>query len=103
MRFVTAPLLAYLIDKIGNAPAVVPRTERGYHPPCAVYSRPCRNAAAERVAAQRLSIAGLLEDVNVRTLERSEMEKFGAVDWLLANVNTPADLQAIEAHLSHQV
>jgi hypothetical protein len=46
---------------------------------------------------------GLLENMDVRIVERSGVEKFGAVDWLLANVNTPVDLHAIEAHLGHQV
>jgi hypothetical protein len=48
-------------------------------------------------------MVGLLEDVNVRIVERSEIERFGAADRLLAHVNTPAEFHAIEAHLDRQV
>ena len=39
---VTRPMLAHLIHRRGGADAVVPRTERGYHPLCAVYAQSCR-------------------------------------------------------------
>lgn len=103
MPFVTAPLLAYLLQFAAEAQAVVPRTERGCHPLCAVYDRSCRPVVAERIARRQLSMVGLLETLRVRTVERVELERFGSVDWLLANVNTPADLQAIEAHLGQKV
>ena len=39
MPFVSAPLLGHLLRSLDDADAVVPRTERGYHPLCAVYAR----------------------------------------------------------------
>src|SRR3954451_17907205 len=38
MPWVTAPFLAFLAEQFGDHEAVVPRTERGYHPLCAVYT-----------------------------------------------------------------
>jgi len=103
MPCVTAPLLAHLLGLAGEAQAVVPRTERGYHPLCAVYSRACRDAVRNRIAVGRLSVVGLLEDVTVRIVESGELEAFGAADFLLTNVNTPAELRALEARLGHHV
>ena len=103
MPCVTAPLLAHLVGLAGEAQAVVPRTERGYHPLCAVYSRTCRHAVGDRLASRRLSLMGLLEDVTVRIVEPSELEPFGAADFLLTNVNTPAELHAVEARQGHLV
>src|SRR4051794_7040287 len=37
--YVTAPLVARLFDLAGDVDVVVPRTARGHHPLCAVYSR----------------------------------------------------------------
>src|SRR5439155_16087595 len=39
MPYVTAALVEYLFSLAGDAQIVVPRTERGYHPLCAVYRR----------------------------------------------------------------
>lgn len=102
MPFVTASLLAYLQELAETAQAVVPRTERGYHPLCAAYARSCLVAVAKRLASRRLSMVGLLEDLNVRAVEPNEIERFGSPDRLLANVNTPAQFYAIAA-LDHNL
>jgi molybdopterin-guanine dinucleotide biosynthesis protein A len=102
MPFVTASLLQYLQELAETAQAVVPRTERGYHPLCAAYARSCRVAVAKRLAARQFSMMGLLEDLKVRAVEPNEIERFGAPDRLLANVNTPAQFYAIEA-LDHNL
>ena len=44
------PMLAHLIRRRGGADAVVPRTERGYHPLCAVYDAACRPPVERRLA-----------------------------------------------------
>ena len=41
MPYVTSPFIAYLLSLAGGADIVVPRSERGYHPLCAVYSPAC--------------------------------------------------------------
>jgi molybdenum cofactor guanylyltransferase len=46
MPFVHARLLQHLIALTSEADAVVPRTERGYHPLCAAYTRACQPAIA---------------------------------------------------------
>jgi hypothetical protein len=43
----------------------------------------------------------LLEDLQVRTVERLELAQFGDATHLLANVNTDADLAALEALQDH--
>src|SRR5919201_1814085 len=41
MPYVAAPFVRHLFDLSHDADVVVPRTEDGYHPLCAVYSRAC--------------------------------------------------------------
>jgi molybdopterin-guanine dinucleotide biosynthesis protein A len=102
MPFVTAALLGYLLDLAVGYDAIVPRTERGYHPLCAVYTRACRSAVARRLADGRLKMAGLLDDVSCRAVTPREIAAFGDPGRLLANVNTPAEYDALEALADHR-
>jgi molybdopterin-guanine dinucleotide biosynthesis protein A len=44
----------------------------------------------------------LLVELKVRVVDTGELAAFGDLDRLLANVNTPADLDRIEALAGHQ-
>ena len=100
MPFVSAPLLRHLL-MLASGPdkpdVVVPRTERGYHPLCAVYTRACLEPVTRRLAGGLLRVDGLFEDVRVRVVMRDALARFGDPDRLLANLNTPLEYRAIEA------
>ena len=95
MPFVTTAFLNHLLDLARDADAVVPRTERGYHPLCAAYTRACHPVVARRLADRRLKMTGLLEEVRVRELTAEEIDAFGDRFRLLANVNRPADYEEL--------
>jgi molybdenum cofactor guanylyltransferase len=101
MPNVTAPLLAYLIDSLDDADAVVPRTERGYHPLCAVYAQSCRVPVQRRLERGQLRMRDLLGDLRVRSVDVAEVARFGDANYLLANVNTQTDLDALESLQNH--
>jgi len=100
MPFVPARLLRYFLTLV-NGPdgpdLVVPRTERGYHPLCAAYTRACLEPIARRLADGRLRVGGLFDDVRTRIVAREVIAGFGDPDRLLANLNTPLEYRAIEA------
>ena len=96
MPFVTTPLLADLIAKFDGVDAVVPRTERGYHPLCGVFAPQCRGPVRARLDAGHLRLRDLLTDLRVRTIDGDDLARFGEPNWLLANVNTQADLDALK-------
>ena len=98
---VTRPMLAHLIHLRGGADAVVPRTERGYHPLCAVYAQSCREPVERRIEEGSLRMQDLLSELKVRVVTGPEFEPFGEADRLLANVNTLADLDALESLRNH--
>ena len=102
MPFVTGAFLGRLLELTRDAEAVVPRTERGYHPLCAAYTRGCRAAVSHRLADRRLKMLDLLEDLRVRELTLAEIETFGSAHRLLANVNTPADYEEFETPQAHK-
>lgn len=103
MPFVTTGFLAYLLSLAPQADAVVPRTDRGYHPLCAVYSRACREPATRRLDEGRLAMQDLLDDVRTLTVERDVIARHGDVERLLANVNTPADFDELETLPGHKL
>jgi molybdenum cofactor guanylyltransferase len=103
MPFVTAAFLRHLQALTHGADAVVPRTERGYHPVCAVYTQACRPAVEKALAEQQLSMNELLKRIHVRVVEAGEIDAFGPRALLLANVNTPAELDELAALSSHQL
>jgi molybdopterin-guanine dinucleotide biosynthesis protein A len=103
MPFVTAPFLEYLLALSAERDVVIPQTERGYHPLCAVSTRRCHAAVMRRLAEHRLALLGLLDDVQVRVVTKGEIERFGSAERLLANVNTPDEFRDLEALLGHEL
>jgi molybdopterin-guanine dinucleotide biosynthesis protein A len=101
MPFVTAALLDHLLTLAPGSDAVVPRTERGYHPLCAVYARTCRPVVARCLAEGRLALREVLKEVRVRAIGGDELERFGDRHRLLANINTPAEYEELEALQAH--
>jgi len=103
MPYVTAPFALHLLSLAGAADIVVPRTERGYHPLCAVYTRGCLAAVARRLAERRLKMLELLDEMRTREVTAEEIDRFGNRNRLLANVNTPAEYAGLEALQSHEL
>jgi molybdopterin-guanine dinucleotide biosynthesis protein A len=97
MPYASAAFLGHLLALTRDADAVVPLTERGYHPLCAAYTRACLAPAAARLAEGRLKMIDLFEDVRVRAVTAEEIDAFGRHGRLLTNVNTPAEYGDLEA------
>jgi molybdopterin-guanine dinucleotide biosynthesis protein A len=103
MPFVNARFVAHLFALAADADIVVPETDRGYHPLCAVYSRRCLESIAAHLATGRLAVRELIGAVPTRVVAAEEIARFDAPPRLLANVNTPAELQGLEALQSHKL
>ena len=102
MPFITAQFLQNLLALSHGVDAVVPRTERGYHPLCAVYDRSCHPAVIRRLAERRLKMLELFEDLKVHVVDRESVALFGG-ERLLTNVNTPDELRDLEAFVGHEL
>ena len=103
MPFVTARLLGHLLSLTPGADAVVPRTERGYHPLCAAYTRACQAAVAGRLARGQFRMVDFLADVRVRVVCGDELAALGDHHRLLANINTPAEYQGLDRTIGHEL
>ena len=96
MPYVTASFIEALLARLEGADIVVPRTSRGLHPLCAVYTRACQDAIARRLAGQQLAVVGLFDEMRVRVVDDHDLPGYD-FERLLANVNTPDDLEAVAA------
>jgi molybdopterin-guanine dinucleotide biosynthesis protein A len=103
MPFISARLVEHLFELSRDADLVLPRTERGYHPLCAVYTRACLEPVARRLAERRLKVLDLADDVRTRVVSSDEVDMFGDRHRLLANVNTPAEYEGLEAFHGHEL
>jgi molybdopterin-guanine dinucleotide biosynthesis protein A len=61
-------------------------------PLCAVYKPICLDAIREQLVDEDFRASGFLDSVNLGTLSREEVERYGDPDTLLFNINTPTDL-----------
>jgi molybdopterin-guanine dinucleotide biosynthesis protein A len=103
MPYVTAPFIEYLFSLAGEFDVVVPQTERGYHPLCAVYTRACLEPVAVRLAARRLAMRDLVAAMRTRVVTADEIDQFGDRYRLLTNVNTPAEYAGLETLQGHKL
>ena len=106
MPYVSAPFLAYLASLAGDPDelaAIVPQTERGYHPLCAVYTHAVIAPIERRLAAGHFTMMDLLADVRMRVVAADDIARFGDPHRLLANVNTPAEHESLEALHNHEL
>jgi molybdopterin-guanine dinucleotide biosynthesis protein A len=84
-----------------EADAVVARDARGRQPLCAVYRRaPALAVARERLAKERLALAGWLDALDVHELPDDVLASLDPDGSALSNLNTPEDLAAAERRLS---
>lgn len=97
MPGVPVALLRALESAAPEADLVIPRWRRGIEPSCARWGPGALDALARRVATERLDLHGVAEEPGLRvaTLEGPALEALGDPEVLLANVNTPADLEAL--------
>lgn len=92
MPWLKRPLLQYLISLRQTADVVVPLWDKFPEPLHAVYSKACLPSIEENLKAKRLKITRFYGQVNVRYVEREEIEKNGGNGRSFANINTPQDL-----------
>lgn len=94
LPFLTAPLLARLVALADDEyDAVVPRTDDGPQPLCAVYARRLVEPVGRRVESGHLKVQDLFGAIRVRELGPDEIASIDPDGRLFFNVNTPGDLE----------
>lgn len=93
MPFVTAELMAFLAAKREGFSVIVPRCGERVEPLCAVYARSCLPVIEDLLQAGDNQVRQVFAKVNTCYVEEVELERFGDVQQLFFNLNTPQDWQ----------
>jgi molybdopterin-guanine dinucleotide biosynthesis protein A len=94
--FLSAELLAELVRRSRDADGAWIRTAHGVEPLLACYRRSARHVVEREVQAGRLKAADLGTALHIIELGTADVERFGPIERLLANINTPDDYARIQ-------
>jgi molybdopterin-guanine dinucleotide biosynthesis protein A len=96
LPFLDERLLAELVRRAGPADGAWVRTARGVEPLLACYQRHARQTILQEIRAGRLKASDLGSALRVAEISAAELDRFGASEELLANVNTPEDYARVQ-------
>lgn len=92
MPWLNRDLLRYMIALRQEADVIVPRWDKYPEPLHAIYGKACLPAIEAKLQAKQLKITAFFGRVQVRFVEREEIEQFDRHGRSFANINTPQDL-----------
>lgn len=101
--FLPVELLRRLIARAESNPemmAIVPRTDQGWQPLCAVYRREFADAAEAALRAGNYKIDTVFSGVRVQAVDEAELAEWGFSAQVFCNVNTPQELSAANESLA---
>jgi molybdopterin-guanine dinucleotide biosynthesis protein A len=98
MPFVTAPLVAAIVEQLDVADVSIPASDgrRGVEPLCAAYGPACLGAIEARIRSGDHRAIAFHPDVEVSIIPLDRVRAFGDPDQLFFNVNTADDLTRAE-------
>jgi len=99
MPFLSPALLA-LLRQVGEGDdvAAMPEGTRGPEPLCAYYPRSCLDVVERQLASGEMRLSAFVEALPRRVIvAREEVERFGPLERLFANVNSAGDLAAAQS------
>jgi molybdopterin-guanine dinucleotide biosynthesis protein A len=102
LPYLTKPWLDFLIELAlkSNADAVVPRSERGVEPLCAMYHKNAEHRIRAAVEGGVRKVTDALASLRVEYVEPREWKAFASDGLLFKNVNLPADYEEAKARIS---
>jgi len=100
LPYLTAEWLEFLIARAraANADALLPESERGLEPLCAIYHARCAPAISAALARGVRKVTDALAGLAVDTLPRHEWKAFDSSGCLFKNMNSHEDYAEARAH-----
>lgn len=99
MPFLSAPFLRHLLQSgiETEADVIVPRTNRGYQPLCAIYARTCVERIEHQLDAGMFAVHDAYLHLRVHEIGGGELSRFDPDGTLFFNINTPEDVTRANA------
>lgn len=99
LPFLTPDFLRYLVDRRGLHQAVVPHTNAGLQPLCALYEPSCLAAVEAAIQAGQLGMRDLLSNLNLDIVREKDWRPYDERGLLFANLNSPTEYERAQAAL----
>ncbi len=101
LPFLTGPWLEHLIARaVHSSNAVVmPRSEGGLEPLCAMYHQRCEQAISAALARGVRKVTDGLADLRMEIIAPAEWKPFDSEGLLFKNMNSPADYEEARSRL----
>jgi len=93
LPFLTPDFLRFLVRKRGPYQVVVPRTNNGLQPLCALYEPCCLATIESAIQFGQLSMRALLGQLNLHEVPSEDWQPYDERGLLFANLNTPEEYQ----------
>jgi molybdopterin-guanine dinucleotide biosynthesis protein A len=95
MPFITNEWIIYLLDQgaqaQSNVDVIIPETERGLEPLCAVYCEKCAPILAAALERDVRKVTDALAELNLKRIAENEWRRFSPQRNLFGNLNTWQD------------
>ena len=99
LPFLTPNFLRYLVNRRGPHQAVVPCTDAGLQPLCALYEPSCLAAVQAAIQADQLGMRDLLNNLSLDLVREKDWRPYDEHGLLFANLNAPAEYEQAQAAL----
>jgi molybdopterin-guanine dinucleotide biosynthesis protein A len=99
MPFLSAAVIRYLVEHMGDYDVVMPDIHGEMQPLHAIYSKACLAPMRQCLEANRLRIVGFLPAVRVCTVTASDLQHVDPELLAFQNLNTPEEFQAAAQRL----
>ncbi|RLA88687.1 MAG: molybdenum cofactor guanylyltransferase [Deltaproteobacteria bacterium] len=93
MPFLNEKLIRFMLSKRNGFDVIIPKTEKGFEPTHAIYSKNCIKPIKKRLDQNILKIIDFLSEVKVKTISIKEIKKFDPTLSSFFNINTIKDLK----------
>ncbi len=100
MPFLNPAVITLLLENIGTYDVIIPITKNGLEPLHAIYGKNCIKTIKRKIDLGKYKITDMLSELKVCYIHEEEILKLDPTLSSFFNVNTSADLMAIEEMLS---
>jgi molybdopterin-guanine dinucleotide biosynthesis protein A len=105
LPFLAAEWLEYLTARAieSNADAVIPRSDAGTEPLCAMYRKTCLTPVLAAIAEGTRKVTDALAALRIDVVQPHEWKAFDESGHLFKNMNTPEDFEEADAILEDEL
>ena len=91
LPLIKAEVLIEMSQKLGSHDVIVPLTDNGFEPLCAIYAQSCLPVIASKINQNQLSVHRLFSELNIYSF--TEWRDIDPTGNIFLNMNTPNDYQ----------